>query len=128
MAKLENAKQIAVLKEQVQQGIEQIRQQVELQKNEQDNYQHQQTELAKNHEDNQTQLIIALEKMKADLDAKMQDSLDKQREQIMATFDMTPHLEKMEAIATKTAEGDNMRELVGTLKEMVGQMGKVTES
>jgi len=53
--------ELAMIRERSAQTQEQLRQQVALLKNEQDNRQHQQTELAKNHSDNLTQLQIALE-------------------------------------------------------------------
>lgn len=53
--------ELAMIRERSEQSQEQLRQQVALLKNEQDNRQHQQTELAKNYSDNLTQLQIALE-------------------------------------------------------------------
>lgn len=59
--------QIAMAQEASKQQLEQLRQQIEVAKNDADNKQHQMTELLKNRDDNQTQIFI--EQMKQELAA-----------------------------------------------------------
>lgn len=81
--------QIVEIQEQGRREAEQLRQQVEIMKNDADNEQHQMTELLKNYQDNLTQMQIAMQKM---------------RDDFSSGADLTPQVEQLNGMLMKVEQ------------------------
>jgi DNA repair exonuclease SbcCD ATPase subunit len=81
---------------QLQQQSEQSSQRIEMMKNEADNHQKQVTELLKNRDDNDTKYRIEMQKLMGDIHAQM--NAPKENTQESAAPDMSPQLEKLQAV------------------------------
>lgn len=109
--KEENKKQIAMMQEMMSKQAEEIRQRVELMKNDADNQQHQITELLKNRDDNQTNIIIA----------QINKALEAQKpvEQPRQDDGMLKEMQRMLGEIEKAKTGDALTATVEALRQMM---------
>lgn len=109
--KEENKKQIAMMQEMMAKQAEEIRQRVELMKNDADNQQHQMTELLKNRDDNQTNIIIA----------QINKALEAQKpaEQPRQDDGVLKEMQRMLGEIEKAKTGDALTATVDALRQMM---------
>lgn len=107
---------------------EQLKQQVELQKNQEDNRQHHITELLKNHEDNQTNLLIAQMSNMLDQQAQKQSAvLESSKQDMNMQMDMFKSmLTALSAPAPETGESDGkeMQKVSEQMSKMLDEIKK----
>ena len=109
--KEENKKQIAMMQEMMSKQSEEIRQRVELMKNDADNQQHQMTELLKNRDDNQTSIIVA------QINKALEDR--KPVEQPRQDDGMLKEMQRMLGEIEKAKTGDALTATVEALRQMM---------
>ena len=109
----ENKKQIAVITEMGKKQAEELRQQVEMMKNDRNNEQHQITELLKNRDDNQTAVII--EQMKQAIAASQPQQVEQPRQD----DSMLKEMQRMLGEIEKAKTGDALTATVDALRQMM---------
>lgn len=108
--------QIQSMREQNQREVEDMKQEVELMKNEADNKQKQMTEIVKNLQDNETQLQIALQSTRQELASVKETGPD-----------FSPHvaqLNQMLSSVEKAKSQDALTTVVGGLQAVIEQMNR----
>lgn len=118
--KLEQANRMDFMEAQFRQSVNQLKQQVELQKNEADNRQHQMTELLKNRDDNQTALMIA--KLKEEMSAitAQNGTMDTPRQD----DGMLKEMQRMLGEIEKAKTNDALSATIEGLREMMGHLSR----
>ena len=112
MQKEENRKQIAVISEMSKKEVEELRAQVAMSKNEQDNHQKQMTELLKNRDDNQTQVIIA--QLKQELSSITTEKVEQPQNDAMLK-----EMQRMLGEIEKAKTSDALTTTVEALRQMM---------